>query len=223
MDEHMAGVWSATLPTLSSIHVLGAGLKADRPAHRLFHDLGPLGWRLVPIHPKDAGHALLGRPIRAALGQGAPPEIVVFFLSPSASLSALLHLIRTTHREDMPLLWFQPGAVDEELIGLLDEAEYTSVTETCIVRFIQAHELAPTEPHTDGPWYKQVMSAETACSIWTVHQPEDQALAPSQDTFEWCGDELDLERSEHVVPRYIRSLARPDESVRDLGLRLAAD
>ena len=223
MDEAGVNHWKGKLPTLTSIHVLGAGLKSDRPAHQLFHDIGSLGWRLVPIHPAYAGQEILGRPIRPTLSQGAPPELVVFFLSPKASMNALLTLVRTTPREHMPSLWFQPGAVNEDLMELLEHSAYDFVTETCVVRFIQGHELTPVEPRTEGVWYKQVLSSETQCSIWTVHRTDEPPVGPSDDVFEWCGDGMDLEGSEHVVPRYIRSLRLENETVEALGLRLAAD
>ena len=47
-----------------SIHILGAGLNSTRPAHQAIHDLDSRGWRLVPIHPRDAGKTILGRAIR---------------------------------------------------------------------------------------------------------------------------------------------------------------
>ena len=34
-----------------SIHILGAGLNADRPANRAIHDLDGRGWRLVLFIP----------------------------------------------------------------------------------------------------------------------------------------------------------------------------
>ena len=223
MEGEFGDSWASKLRHLTAIHVLGAGLKTERPANRLFHDIGELGWRLVPVHPRDAGNALLGRPVRAELAQSSAPELVVFFLSPKASMSALLQLIRTTPRSGMPLLWFQPGAVDDGLMEVLEGSGYGFVTETCIVRFIQGRELTPREPSPVGAWYKQVLSAKTNCSMWTVHQPEGPSEPPSPDALEWCGDLHDLEYSNHIVPRYIRSLGRPGETLTELGKRLAKD
>ena len=66
----------------ASIHILGAGLKPEKPAHQAIHDLDSRGWRLVPVHPRDAGGAILGRPIRPTIEDGIIPEVVVFFLAP---------------------------------------------------------------------------------------------------------------------------------------------
>ena len=89
-DAHpaIAGV----LRTATTIHVLGAGLNPEKPAHRAIHDLDGKGWRLVPVHPRDAGGAILGRPIRPALEDGIVPEIVVFFLAPERAKQAVREL-----------------------------------------------------------------------------------------------------------------------------------
>ena len=69
------------LQSIQSVHVLGAGLRSDRPAHQAFHDAGHLGYRMVPVHPKDAGNTILGRPIRSDPWQSLEPELFVLFLS----------------------------------------------------------------------------------------------------------------------------------------------
>ena len=73
-----------------SIHILGAGLNSTRPAHQAIHDLDSRGWRLVPIHPRDAGRTILGRAIRREIEDGIIPEIVVFFLAPKRAMEAIL-------------------------------------------------------------------------------------------------------------------------------------
>ena len=116
-DAHpaIAGV----LRTATTIHVLGAGLNPEKPAHRAIHDLDGKGWRLVPVHPRDAGGAILGRPIRPALEDGIVPEIVVFFLAPERAKQAVRELTVRYGMESMPLLWFQPGSEHEDVLEML--------------------------------------------------------------------------------------------------------
>ena len=76
-----------------SIHILGAGLNFERPAHQAIHDLDTKGWRLVPVHPNDAGGSILGRPIRPNIEAGTVPEIVVFFLAPERAKKAVMELM----------------------------------------------------------------------------------------------------------------------------------
>ena len=100
-DAHpaIAGV----LRTATTIHVLGAGLNPEKPAHQAIHDLDGKGWRLVPVHPRDDGGAILGRPIRPALEDGIVPEIVVFFLAPERAKQAVRELTVRYGMESMPL------------------------------------------------------------------------------------------------------------------------
>ena len=53
-----------------SIHIIGSGLNSERPAHRAIHDLDGLGWRLVPVHVRDAGATIRNIPIRKEIDEG---------------------------------------------------------------------------------------------------------------------------------------------------------
>ena len=64
------------------IHIIGAGLNQDKPAHRTFIDAGHRGFRMVPVHPKAAGSSILGRPIVPHPWSTSNPELFVVFLSP---------------------------------------------------------------------------------------------------------------------------------------------
>ena len=39
--------------------------------------------------------------------------------------------------------------------------------------------------------------------------------------FEWAGDLWDLEASQHIIPRYIRSMRKEEETLEELALRLS--
>ena len=206
----------------SSIHILGAGVNDSKPAHRAVHDLDGRGWRLVPIHPRDAGGSILGRPIRPSLTADAHPEVVVFFLAPLRARDAVRELLHAHPIEEMPLLWFQPGSEDEETLEMLNEAGILHIVDDCIVRFILRHHLTAASPQTVEPWCLQVASSDgDGCSLWTV-ETSSASQTPPQTALEWCGDFLDLARSQHTVPRYIRSLQQDHESLEDLAYRLAA-
>ncbi|MBA4734920.1 MAG: CoA-binding protein, partial [Candidatus Poseidoniales archaeon] len=108
------------LQTVQTVHVLGAGLRSDRPAHQAFHDAGHLGYRMVPVHPKDAGNTLLGRPIRNQPWQSSEPELFVLFLSPDRVLDSLRQWL--LQGRTIPFIWLQPGAEREDVIEFLDAA-----------------------------------------------------------------------------------------------------
>ena len=93
-----------------SIHILGAGLNSARPAHQAIHDLDGRGWRLVPIHPRDAGSSILGRPIRPSIDEGIIPDIVVLFLAPERAKQAVTKMLMQYPQDNFPVIWFQIGA-----------------------------------------------------------------------------------------------------------------
>ncbi len=205
----------------STLHILGAGLKPDKPAHQAVHDLDGKGWRLVPVHPRDAGGAILGRPIRSSIESGIKPEVVVFFLAPDRAKKAVMELIVNVDRHEMPLLWFQPGSEHEDVLEMLNEAGILHIVDDCIVRFIQRHHLTSDHRLTPAPWCLQVASEDgSGCSVWTVESATASKIAPAT-ALEWCGDFLDLEQSNHTVARYVRSLAEPNEAMEALAYRLS--
>ena len=218
-DSHPAVL--ETVRKAKSIHILGAGMKADRPAHQAFHDLDGRGWRLVPVHPADAGGSILGWPVRPALETSPVPEILVFFLAPERAKVAVREIVLRYEASQMPLLWFQPGSENEEVLEMLNHAGILHIVDDCIVRFILRHHLTAEVPTKQSPWYLQTADEDgSGCSVWSVESTEDDRQPPVA-ALEWCGDLQDLESSEHTVPRYIRSLQRSEESLEQLALRLA--
>ena len=59
------GEGDAWLADVRSVHIIGAGLRQDRPAHQAFHDAGHLGYRMVPVHPKAVSYTHLTLPTKA--------------------------------------------------------------------------------------------------------------------------------------------------------------
>lgn len=208
-----------TVVNAKSIHILGAGLNPERPAHRAIHDLDEKGWRLVPVHPRDAGGSISGRPIRQRIEAGTIPEVVVFFLAPERAKRAVMELVMRYERGSFPLLWFQPGSEHEDVLEMLNDAGIVHIVDDCIVRFIQRHHASCARPHKKGPWYLQVGAPDgSGCSVWTVEVNERE---DAPEHLEWCGDLDDLKASKHTVPNYIRSLKKPQESLVTLAERLA--
>ena len=219
-DAHPAIL--GTVEKASTIHILGAGINPEKPAHQAVHDLHQRGWRLVPVHPRDAGGSILGRPIRPSIKDEVQLEVVVFFLAPQRAREAVREIVLRQTPAAMPLLWFQPGSEDEETLEMLNEAGILHIVDDCIVRFIQRHHLNAEVPTNVTPWFLQVASPdEDGCSIWTVEDTSSSQPSPTT-SLEWCGDVVDLTYSNHTVPRYIRSLQHEEETLAELAHRLAA-
>ena len=155
------------------VHILGAGLNSERPAHSAVNDLSERGWNPIPIHPKDAGASISGYPIRPMIEDGIEPEIVVLFLAPERSREAVRKLLLRNY-ESPPLIWFQLGAEDGMSEDWLQGAGWNFVKDDCIVRFVQRHDLI-REPQVI-PWFKQIQSDDdSGCSIWSVHEWQENS------------------------------------------------
>ena len=49
----------------STVHIYGAGLNKERPAHTAVKELSDRGWAIAPIHPKDGGATIWAETVRA--------------------------------------------------------------------------------------------------------------------------------------------------------------
>lgn len=202
----------------TSIHVFGAGLNAERTSHTAVPELRKRGWRVVPVHPRDAGACIEGVPIRGSVEAGTPLEVAVLFLAPERARTQVRRLLMTPF-EAPPLVWFQPGAEDEIALQWLRDAEWPTVHADCIVRYSERHNLE--RPVVEVPWYRQVADEDgSQCSVWTAHEVDEHAAPPSTEV-EWVGDLVDLETSTASVPTYIRNLRTDDESLEECARRLS--
>tara|TARA_B100001564_G_scaffold99607_1_gene81806 strand:+ start:1295 stop:1954 length:660 start_codon:yes stop_codon:yes gene_type:complete len=204
-----------------SIHIIGSGLNSERPAHRAIHDLDGLGWRLVPVHVRDAGATIRNIPIRKEIDEGIMPEIVVLFLAPQRALDIVKKFLFRFSANEFPLIWFQRGAEQEDAIAMLEQSGLNFVSNDCIVEFIKRNSLSKKQTLPLLPWYRQVKdNDDDGCSIWTAHNGNEE-IELSENSLEWVGDIIDLEYSQHIIPRYIRSMMKTGQSLEDLALSLS--
>ncbi len=217
MEAGRSTISSAVL-SASRVHILGAGLNPEAPANSAVHDISEMGWIPVPIHPRDAGGSIGGYPIRPMIEHGIKPEIIVLFLAPLRARDAVRKLL-LTNQGTPPLIWFQNGAEDEMSENWLHDAGWHFVKLDCIVRFMQRNGM--TREPIQSPWFRQVRDEDnTGCSTWTVHEYRE-GCAPPESKLEWVGDLQDLETSNAIVPRYIRSLVDEGEALEACARRLA--
>ena len=203
---------------INSIHVIGAGLNKERTAHTAVGEISQRGWRVVPVHPRDAGATVSGFPIRSGLEEGVKLELVVLFLAPERAQKVVKELL-LRNLKSPPLIWYQPGAEDETSINWLEEAGWRVVYGDCIVRFLKRNNMVISK--IPLPWFRQVIdSDESGCSIWTAHEYGESSELPVTQV-EWVGDLFDLEESNHNIPKYIRGLVNINEDLEDCARRLA--
>ena len=208
----------AWLADVRSVHIIGAGLRKDRPAHQAFHDAGHLGYRMIPVHPKAAGNTLLGRPIRPHPWNDDEPELFVLFLSPERVLGQLRSWL--LEGRIIPFIWLQPGAESDEVVEFLESANIKHSVGRCWVVTVRDGDIHCNNSLEEQKWYLQTTSLDgSECSIWrTFDFGTEHSLT---EPLEWVGDHLDLTHSNETIPRYIRSLVGADESLEQAAVRLA--
>jgi len=204
------------------IHIYGAGLNSEKPAHTAVKELSERDWAIAPIHPRDAGATIEGFPIRPHLDDGVVPEIVVLFLAPDRARSVVRNLILRYEVEVFPLVWFQHGAEDEDSIAALDEMGVNYVMDDCIVRFSERNNLKCSNSILPQTWCLQTASADgDGCSVWSVHSTDSAKFGRPAEALEWVGTLDELAISETTIPKYIRSLKQEQESLLTLATRLS--
>jgi len=204
------------------VHIYGAGLNPERPAHTAVAELKNRGWAVAPIHPRDGGATIDGFPIRPALDQGILPEVVVLFLAPERARAVVRNLIMRIEKENFPLIWFQLGAEDDVSREALESMGVDYVEHDCIVRFTERHNLSCEQSILPQKWCLQIASENgDGCSEWSVHSSDTASLPVPTQALEWVGSMNDLLHSEHTIPRYIRSLKSEQEGLHELAVGLS--
>ena len=212
----------AKITASSVIHIFGAGINPEKPAHKAVHELSARGWAIAPIHPRDAGATINGFPIRPSLDKGVSPEIVVLFLAPERARGVVRSLILSQDHNQFPLVWFQHGAEDEDAISALEEMGANYVIDDCIVVNCNSNDLQCENSILPQTWCLQIASKDgDGCSVWSVHSSDNNELETPSTELEWVGSMNDLESSKHTIPRYIRSLKQESETLPELANRLA--
>jgi predicted CoA-binding protein len=205
----------------STMHIFGAGLNPERPAHTAVSELAARGWACAPVHPRDAGATIDGFPIRPSLDGGLSPEIVVLFLAPERARNVIRDLIIRLDHDNFPLIWFQRGAEDPPSIDALEAMGAAYVAHDCIVEYTNRNDFSCSHSVLPQTFCLQTASEDgDGCSVWTMHSSHDADLSPPTYALEWIGSIEELERSNHTIPRYIRSLQTEDESLISLAARL---
>ena len=221
-DEGDIAQLKSVLSSVDVIHIYGAGLNTERPAHSAVAELKQRGWAIAPIHIKDGGATIEGFPIRSELDEGLLPKVVVLFLAPERARAVVRNLIIRFSKEDFPLVWFQLGAEDEQSRQALDEMGVPYIEHDCLVRFAERHSLKCKSSPLPQQWCLQTASEDgDGCSVWRVHSSASASLPRPTQSLEWVGSLDDLAQSNHTIPRYIRSLKSNDETLQALALRLS--
>ena len=219
----MADFWTLNgfetdwLRDVETVHIIGAGMNSESPAHQAFFDAADKGFRMVPVHKNDAGNTILGRPIRPHVWTTEDPELIVFFLSPaSVQLELQKWLIEG---RNIPFIWLQPGAESPELEEFLSNSRIKYSTNRCWVVTVNEENIVCNNPIPEQSWCLQTTSVDGSdCSNWQHFSAGSNHIRNAP--LEWVGDLLDLQNSNELIPRYIRSLVCDGETLEEVSARL---
>ena len=206
------------LRSIRTVHVIGAGLNEAKPANRAFHDMKDRGYRMVPVHPRDAGGSILGRPILPSPWSDDEPEMFVLFLSPTIVLKELAKWLLASKK--IPFIWLQPGAENDIVEEVLSSAGLEYSSGKCWVTTSLNEDISCSYPLPPLPWFLQTTSLDgDECSVWRHYPPGADHILDAP--LEWVGDLLDIETSSEPIPRYIRSLRQGAETLEQTAIRLS--
>ena len=206
------------LRSVKTVHIIGAGLNSEKPAHQAFYDAGDKGFRMIPVHLKDAGSTILGRPIRPHAWSNDNPELFVFFMSSSSILQELRKWL--IEGRNIPFIWLQPGAESAELEDFLSTSGINYSAGRCWVTTVNKENLTCTNPLPEQPWFLQTTAIYgSGCSTWQYFPVGSDYIRNAP--LEWVGDLMDLQNSNDMIPRYIRSLVDDAETLEEAAIRLS--
>ncbi|MED5291053.1 MAG: CoA-binding protein, partial [Candidatus Thermoplasmatota archaeon] len=182
------------------------------------HDAGDLGYRMIPVHPNDAGHTILGRPIRSHPWLNSDPELFVLFLSPDRVIASLRQWL--LEGRTIPFSWLQPGAERDDVLEFLADANIPHSHGRCWVITVIENDLPCTNQLDAVTWFLQTIAQDgSECSRWRAFESGSEHML--DEPLEWVGDLYDLRDSDETIPHYIRSLQQEGETLNETAHRLS--
>ena len=127
MDDGARRALARIYETTRSIAVVGASSTAGRPAHDVPEYLRALGYRMLPVTPRDG--VLFGEATRPSLAElGEVPDVVEVFRPPEEAERVALEAIASGAK----VLWFQPETESTAAVRLAQEAGLTVIWGRCM-------------------------------------------------------------------------------------------
>ncbi len=120
----------ALLERSTTVAMVGASAKPDRPSHGVFAYLRAHGYDVTPVAPRvDEVHGIKAYPnLTAYAAEHGAPDIVDVFRKPSEVLPIVDEAIAVGAKA----IWFQLGVINEEAINRADKAGLDVVADKCM-------------------------------------------------------------------------------------------
>ncbi|OHT25899.1 CoA-binding protein [Providencia stuartii] len=116
------------LRSVSTIALVGASDKKDRPSYEVMEYLLEQGYTVIPVSPKLAGQTLLGQTVYAKLSEIPQPiDMVDVFRNAEAAVGVAHEAVEARAK----VLWLQKGVVSEEAQQIALDAGMQCVMDRC--------------------------------------------------------------------------------------------
>jgi len=127
-DDYLRGI----LDTTATIAMVGASSKWNRPSYFVMKYLQKKGFRVIPIHPGQAGCEILGERAYASLSEVAVGfELVDVFRSPAAAAAVTDEAIAVATDKGIRSVWMQLGVRNDEAAARAEASGLRVVMNRC--------------------------------------------------------------------------------------------
>jgi predicted CoA-binding protein len=123
-DQDIANLLRET----STIAMVGASDRPDRPSYGVMRFLLGKGYKVIPVNPQLAGQRIHGQPVLATLAEiGEPIDLVDIFRNSAAAGPVIDEAIAAGAKA----VWTQLGVFNDEAVGRAEAAGLKAVVNHC--------------------------------------------------------------------------------------------
>ena len=115
-------------PTATHVAIVGATDSPGKWGGRAYRDLKGKGFRVSAVNP-GAVTVDGDSSVASVADLTEAPDLVVFVVPPSATLSILEECLRLGYVN----VWIQPGAADDAVRAFLDDNAFNAIVDACIL------------------------------------------------------------------------------------------
>ncbi len=110
------------------IAVVGASTNPRKYGNIIVNNLKEKGYTVYPVNPK--AREIAGLPVYPSLAEVPGPVDLVNVVTPPA---VSLKVLEEADRLGFPLIWFQEGSFDDQVLQALEKARIEGIVDACIM------------------------------------------------------------------------------------------
>ena len=131
-DNYDDGYIRGILNTVKTIAMVGVSANTSRPSYFAFKYLLERGYRMIPVNPSLAGHALLGQRAYAKLADiPEPVDMVDIFRASQYAVEIVKEALALSPRPRPRVIWMQLGIRNDEAARLAEANGLKVVMNRC--------------------------------------------------------------------------------------------